>query len=212
MAAPPARARRRARVTQRFLIRQAEHAEDALQIVHAVILDFDLPALFAEAERDVGGEVLLEPVLQVLDGGRHFARGRRLPAARRFRRAGALEMLRHEPLRSAHGEAAADDFVGERALLGVLLQGEEHLGVAHGDAALHEPALHLGIEIEQPHGIRHRGAALADFLRDVFLLQAKVAGQPGEGGRFLDRRSGLRAGDSRSARARARPDPRRCGR
>ena len=59
--------------------------------------------------------------------------------------------------------------------------------MTHRNALLREPALHLRRQLQQPHAIGHGRATLADFLRDVFLAQAKFLGEAGEGVRFFDR-------------------------
>jgi ABC-2 type transport system permease protein len=50
--------------------RQTEHSEDALEIVAAIKFDLDAAAFLAVMNRDVGGEVLAEAILQVAQGGR----------------------------------------------------------------------------------------------------------------------------------------------
>ena len=59
--------------------------------------------------------------------------------------------------------------------------------MAHGKAALRQPAADVRVQFQQPHAIGDRRAALADFLRDILLPQAEFLGQPREGQRFFDR-------------------------
>ena len=50
--------------------------------------------------------------------------------------------------------------------------------MADAQAFLRQPALHLRVEIEQPHGVCHAGAAFAHLPGDVFLPQVELGGQP----------------------------------
>lgn len=59
--------------------------------------------------------------------------------------------------------------------------------MAHRDPILGEKALHLLVEIEQPHAVRDGGAALADLLRDVLLPQTKLPRESRKRPRFFDR-------------------------
>ena len=148
--------------------------------------DLDLAALLRVRERDVRGEVALETVLEVLDRGCERSRGAVL-SARGLGRAALREVAGDELLRRAHSQAALEDLLGEQALLVVGFEREQHFCVADGDAVLRQPALHLRVEIEQPHAVRDGRAALADLLRDVLLPQVELPREPREGPRLLDR-------------------------
>ena len=67
------------------------------------------------------------------------------------------------------------------------LQTEQHLGVTDGEKILHHPGLDLRVEIEQSHRVGDRGAALADFLCNVFLPHPELTGEPGISLRFFNR-------------------------
>jgi len=139
-------------------------------------------------QHHVGGEVLLEPVLEMLNCRTHRRLGWRGRAiSRRFRRAALREMFGHELFRRAHGEIVPNDFLGEQRLFIARFQREQDLGVTHGNAILCKPALDLLMKIEQAHAIGNGGAALAHLLGDVFLAQAKFPGQAREGVCFFDR-------------------------
>ena len=81
----------------------------------------------------------------------------------------------------------ANDLLGEQFLLILRFEREQDFGVADGNAILGEPALDLGMQIEQAHAVRNRSPALADLLGDVFLAQSKLAGEAGEGIGFFNR-------------------------
>ena len=87
----------------------------------------------------------------------------------------------------ADGKTIFENLRGNRALFLRGAQTEKRFGMADTEAPLHEMALHFGVEIEQTHGVGHRGAALADFARDVFLLEFEFVGQPRVGLSFFDR-------------------------
>src|SRR5262245_5175388 len=57
-----------------FLFWQSQSSNDPLEIVRSVVLDFDSPALFAVMNCDVSGQMLLQPILQILDCRRRNAR------------------------------------------------------------------------------------------------------------------------------------------
>src|SRR6478609_6510064 len=46
--------------------RQAQSGNDPLEIVRSVVLDLDSPPLFSMVNRDVGGQMLLQAILQIL--------------------------------------------------------------------------------------------------------------------------------------------------
>ena len=101
-----------------LLGRQAEQGQDPLEIVVSVILDFDPPSLVVVMENDVRGEVLLEAVLKMLHGGgQRRSAGAGGIGAGRLGGAILLEVAGHKFFRRAHGEALADDRVGEESLL-----------------------------------------------------------------------------------------------
>ena len=134
--------------------------------------------------RDLGGEMLLQAILEIAQRGRadDFGRVRRRRVPPSF-----AEPARDHPLRRAHGRALPQDDFGDQALFVMRLQPEQHFGVADGEQVLHDPGLDLLVEIEQPHRVGDRGAALADFLRNVVLAHPEFAGEPRVGLRFLDR-------------------------
>jgi len=110
----------------------------------------------------VRGEMLLQAVLKVL-----VLRGE-AGAATIAGAGGALgalvcKVIRDELLRGADGVALADDDLCKVELLLGALEGEEDLGVADGDAVVGEPALDLGMKLEEAHAIGDGGAALADL-------------------------------------------------
>ena len=86
-----------------------------MEIVLAVILDLNAAAFFVMMQLDVGGEMLLKPVLQVLNGRGKCGRSR-TAAARRFRSAIAFEMAGDQFFGGAHGQTFANDFLREHPL------------------------------------------------------------------------------------------------
>src|SRR5688500_2957054 len=79
--------------------RQSESAEDALQVIVAIILNLNASTLFPVMERYPRAEMFLQPALQVTYGR---TRGNSLPPAAR---AGRAELARHETLGRADGRA-----------------------------------------------------------------------------------------------------------
>ena len=69
----------------------------------------------------------------------------------------------------------------------LILEGQDHLGVAHREALLGDQDLDVGVEVEQAHGIGDAGAVLADAGGDLLLLERVFLGQPDIAGGFLHR-------------------------
>jgi len=65
-------------------------------------------------------------------------------------------------------------------------EGEQHLGMAHRNAPLFEKRLSVRLEVQKPHGVCYRGAALANALGDVVLSQAEIAVEPFVGAGLFD--------------------------
>lgn len=139
-----------------------------MQIVVPVIFDLDAPAFFAVVQLHVSRETLLQSILQMLQGRSKQGRG----AGRTARwLLGAVfdEVICDEFFRSAHGQVSLDDFLREKELFIGRFEREKDLGVPDGNATLGKKALDLVMQIEQPHRVGDGRAALAHFLRDVFL-------------------------------------------
>jgi hypothetical protein len=132
--------------------------------------------------RDMSGKVLLQAIFQIGQGGRAESFG----SSSTPRAAQLSEPARHHSLGCPDGGALPQNGFGNQALFVMRLQPEQDLGVADGKQALHDPSLNLLIEVEQPHRICDRSAALSDFLRDIVLAHAEFAGKAGVGLRFLD--------------------------
>ena len=92
-----------------------------------------------------------------------------------------------ELLSGADRELAAENLVGGGPLAFLILDAEDRLGMADGELAFGEEALEVVGQVEEAHRVGHRGARLADTLRDVFLLHLEFAGQADVAGPFLDR-------------------------
>ena len=87
----------------------------------------------------------------------------------------------------ADGELAADDLVGGEQLGVLVLDREDRLGVADGEAALGDEQLHVAVEIEQAHGIGDAGAGFADAAGDFILLEREFLGEADVAGGFFHR-------------------------
>jgi lipoyl(octanoyl) transferase len=96
------------------------------------------------------------------------------------------ELLGCELLGCSHGSALADDQVHEKPLLLVGLERKEHLRVAYGNSALFEKGLCVGLEIQEPHGVGNRRAALSNALGYFVLGQTEITVQPGVSARLFD--------------------------
>ena len=59
--------------------------------------------------------------------------------------------------------------------------------MSHRNPAVFEKRLRIGLQIEQSHGIRNRGPALADLAGDFLLRKAEFLVKPGIGSGFFDR-------------------------
>ena len=82
MHAPKAKTTSSATAKALLGVRQAKRVEDALEIVVAIIFNFDPAPLLAVMHQHTGAEMFLQPVLQILDcGGGGCVCGRLAPAA-----------------------------------------------------------------------------------------------------------------------------------
>src|SRR4030095_5591182 len=54
--------------------RQPQNSDDALEIVRSIVLDLNSPPLVSMMNRDMGGQMLLQPILQILHCRRRSAR------------------------------------------------------------------------------------------------------------------------------------------
>src|SRR5437763_17077053 len=93
-----------------LLLAQTQRAEDALEIVVAIVFNLDPAAFLAVMNQHPGAEMFLQSVLQIVDG--RGCRGRLAAAAR----ARAAELSRDEPLRRTDRCAPAEDRLGNGAL------------------------------------------------------------------------------------------------
>jgi hypothetical protein len=102
-----------------------------------------------------------------------------------FRRMGKPQRGGYESLTGAimcapPGKTLANDDISQKPLLFVRFKGKKHLGMAHGDSALLEKRLGVGLEIQKPHGIGYRRAAFSDSLGDLVLgLANRRSNSPG---------------------------------
>ena len=90
----------------------AEHAQEAVQIVGTVVFDRDVPFLLGVGQGDTCGEAVLELVLDALEGGREFHGFAAFPAAP-FPGSRPGEMIGNELLGIADGTVRADEFLRE---------------------------------------------------------------------------------------------------
>src|SRR5215467_15413613 len=60
--------------TPSFLFWQSQSSDDPLEVVRSVVLDLDSTALFSVVNRDMGGQMLLQPILQILHRSGRSAR------------------------------------------------------------------------------------------------------------------------------------------
>ena len=165
---------------------EAEHFQDALEIVGAIIFDLNTAFFIAMCDSDVGGEVALQTVLDTLHRWRKIGGGAARFTAWRRGQAVFVEKILHDDFRFANSAALADDHVGGGQLLFVILEAEEDFAVAHGKQILRKPGLNLGVEFEESQGIGDTGAAAPDTLRDVFLAKIEFRGQTRKSLGFVD--------------------------
>ena len=91
-----------------FLRLQSNGSKNPVQVLRAVVLDLDFPALLAMMQGNVRGKVTLEPVLDVQDSGSQGGRGRAGLTTRRFDGAGIHKVSRDELLGSTHRQNCAE--------------------------------------------------------------------------------------------------------
>ena len=115
---------------------------------------------------------MLELVLDVPEWGRKFD-GLTTHFAASSMGFGSGEMGSNQLLGISDRPVGADEFLCQKALASMILDGEEHLGMSEAQPSLLEMGLHLGVEFQKTHGVGHRGTALADALADLFLSEAE---------------------------------------
>lgn len=120
----------------RLFFYDTEQAEDAVQVVVAVILDRDVAFFVAVLDRDARGEAMREEILHALDGGGGFLRA--VFGAAFAGLAAFLHELRGEFFGNTHRMARANDLLGEEFLLLLISEREQDLRVADRDAAVFE--------------------------------------------------------------------------
>ena len=136
----------------------------------------------------MGGEVFAQAVGDGADVDVHIAGRRGFPAVRLpVGVAGAGKKCLGEPLGGAHGELALDDLVGRDELAVLVLDREDRLGVADGEALLGDEVLDVLVQVEQAHRIGDTGAGFADAGGDLVLLEGKLAGEAHVSGGFFHR-------------------------
>lgn len=72
------------------------------------------------------------------------------------------------------------------ALQSRILQGQQRLGLSHGQAAVRYGILDIRCQAQQAQEIGNVGTAAADFLRDEFLRHLELLQEPFIGPCFLD--------------------------
>lgn len=178
--------RRSGRFSPFGVFAEAEEGEEALEVIVAVVFDFDAAAFGAIVEDDVGSEVSLEPILDLLEGRGEgvgvWGRG----ASGGFGEASLEEVIGDEFFGGANGEMGADDFFGGEELFVGGFDGEEDFGVSDGEEILGEPGLELFVEVEEADGVGDGSATFADFEGDIFLAEMEFLGEAGEGFSFFD--------------------------
>src|SRR3989442_10282213 len=89
-----------------FARSQSKSGNDALKIFVAVVFDLNSPPFFSVVKRDVGPEVLLQSILQILDRGRaNTWRARALFASRPTH----PQISGNEAFRCAHGRVPSQN-------------------------------------------------------------------------------------------------------
>ncbi len=163
--------------------RKFQQIENAIEIVVAVVFDFDFAFFGGVVNRNVGGEMFLKTLGQGANVNVDFL-GR---GFFRVRIAGGIgEQGLGEFFGGADGQFAADDLIRGEFLGFGILDGENGFGVADGDLALGEMDLDILVEVQQAHGIRHGGAGFADAGGDFFLFEGEFLGESDVTGGFLD--------------------------
>lgn len=154
-----------------------------MEVVVAVVFDFDFAFFGGVVDGYVGGEVFLEAFGKIADMNVDFFGGRL--AGFGFS-GGVVEEGLGEFFGCADGELAADDLIGSEYLGVGILEGEDGLGMADGDAALGEVDLDFRMEIEEAHGVGDGGAGFPDTGGDFLLLEGEFAGEADVSGGFFD--------------------------
>ena len=157
-----------------------------MEVIVAVVFDFDAAAFGAIVEDDVGSEVSLETILDLLEGGGEGVGVWGGGASGGFGEAGLEEVIGDEFFGGANGEMGADDFFGGEELFVGGFDGEEDFGVSDGEEILGEPGLELFVEVEEADGVGDGGATFADFEGDIFLAEMEFLGEASEGFGFFD--------------------------
>ena len=118
-----------------LLLAQTQRAEDALEIVIAIIFNLDPAAFLAVMNQHPGAEMFLQSVLQIVDR-RGGGDGRPAPSW-----AGAAELSRDEPLSRTNCCAPPQDRLGDGALFLRLFQREKGLRVTTWPCYLRRPEI-----------------------------------------------------------------------
>src|ERR1700746_80172 len=112
-----------------LVVWQSQCINDPLEIVRPVVLDLDSTALFSVVNRDVGSQMLLQAVLQILhcrSGSARIASG----AARFAPSATNAEQAGNHPLRRAHRRIATQNSFRSEQLFFRRFQRQQHLRMA----------------------------------------------------------------------------------
>ena len=146
----------------------------------------------ARAHRDLhpGVEVVAEQLLELEQARRPQPASRR-PSPRLGRGVGVGSapsvVLADRLLDRADREVLGDGPLGELLLERAVGRAEQRAGVAHRSVPLLEEPLDRRRELQEPQGVRDRGAALADPGRDVVVGEREVLDELLVGRRLLER-------------------------
>ena len=106
-----------------------QSSNNPLKIVRSVVLDLDSPALFSMVNRDVGGQMLLQAILQILYC-RCRCRSNRSRAPRFASSATNAKQAGNHPLRRTHRGVAAQNCFRSEQLFFRRFQRQQHLRVS----------------------------------------------------------------------------------
>src|SRR5262245_59169754 len=107
-----------------------ENGHDPLEIVRSVVFDLDSSPLFSMVNRNVGGQMLLQAILQILY--RRYPRARIATSAPRFASSATnTKQAGNHSLRRTHGSIAAQNCFRREQLFFRRFQRQQHLGVSH---------------------------------------------------------------------------------
>src|ERR1700719_3635628 len=104
---------------------QPKRRQNPLEVVIAIIFDFDPAALFPVMDRDMSSEFFLQPILHIFHyGRRHLNRVTFAPATANS------QLARNQSLRGTNRRAATQNRFRDQQLIGGRFQRKQYFGVA----------------------------------------------------------------------------------